>query len=270
MKILVCIASYGENHWDYLDKVLANYDEMNYDVDVILDITSERDEGWPSIVKEARIHPPSIEEELVFCHRKTMAKNMDNYDLYIYSEDDILITQKNITKFMEVNQQLPPDGITGFIRFEQLKSSKYLIDCHPQVRKFHPIDRNPNRRIILEDAIKKDNREREYFRLWNLHQGSWILTNPQLQKAIHSGGFLRQPSPTKHRPKWYRGHQYYGILESGASDIYTRCGFKHKMLPIEGIEDLLIHHLPDKYIQNNDWGASWPLTLSELKYKLNH
>lgn len=269
MDILVCIASYGTGQWNYLNKVLSEYKRMRHDVDVILDLTKQRSQGWESPVIDTRIHNPSIEKELVYEHRKTMANLVDKYDVYIYSEDDVLITESNIDRYIKESKRLPENEITGFLRYEQSPddSSYHLIDCHPQIREYHPIDRHPNQRIILDNQIKLNGKK--YFTLWNLHQGSYILTNEQLSSVIESEYFHKEPSPTKHRPHWWRGHQWYGILESGASDIYTRGDFNHKVLPKNNIEELLVHHLPNKYIKNNVFDDPYPLTLEKLKNKLN-
>ena len=60
---------------------------------------------------------------------------MKQYELFIYSEDDTLITEKNIDLFMEITQILPNKYIGGFIRYEISKSGrKYYPDFH---NRFH-------------------------------------------------------------------------------------------------------------------------------------
>ncbi len=70
----------------------------------------------------------------------------------------------------------------------------------------------------------------------NAHSASYMLTKEQLRKAIDSGGFLVPPHEA-----------VYGMLESAATDPYTRCGLKRR-IAISHMEDFLLHHLPNIYL----------------------
>ncbi|QLC34402.1 hypothetical protein EFA46_009340 [Halarchaeum sp. CBA1220] len=241
MDVLVCIPSYGRDHWEYVDRLLAEYRSMRHDVDVVLDLTEERPEGWPDPVVRTRQHDPSIEMELVYEHRDVMRDALGEYDLYVYVEDDVLITEDNLDAYVEVNDRLPDGVPTGFIRFERVDGDEtpYLFD--------HSL----RQRTLLESNAEYGGER--YFRLWNLHQGSWVLTDDQLRTVVAHDAFGREPGPSKHFAKPYRLPQLYGILESGASDVYTNCGLDPKAFPIEGFERLLVHHLPNKYVPT--WGG---------------
>ena len=67
------------------------------------------------------------------------------------------------------------------------------------------------------------------------------------------------------------GRQFYGVLESGASDVYTQCGFKPKVLPCEGLDDLLVHHLSNRCmekLEHEQPDGPVPITLTELKRRV--
>jgi len=141
--------------------------------------------------------------------------------------------------------------VSGFLRYELRENDEalYLIDAHP------------NFPVIREKDVEINGRQ--YFTLHNPHQGSWILTRDQLKRAIRSGGFDVMPH--------YRESDdgFVGILECGASDVYLQCGFKGKVMPHRGIDDLVIHHLPNKYIRMGGiWEEPGPFTLREFKKRL--
>jgi hypothetical protein len=180
-----------------------------------------------------------------------MVQHQDDYDLFVYSENDILIQERNLEGFLRETERLPHDHVTGFLRYERRENDDalYLIDAHPHFP------------VLKEKDLEINGRR--YFTLYNVHQGSWVLTRDQLKRAIRSGGFDVMP----HYRETKDG--FIGILESGASDVYTQCGFKKKVLPHEGIDDLMIHHLPNKYIRTGGiWDDPGPLTLVEFKKRL--
>ena len=78
----------------------------------------------------------------------------------------------------------------------------------------------------------------------NEHAGFYILTRDQLRRAIASGGYLRDAHEGR-----------FGMLESGATDPFTSCGFR-KVLSISAFDDFLIHHIPNTYVGR----VGFPLT----------
>ncbi len=254
MKILVCISNYGDKNLNYLRSVLSEYYKMSYEIDIIIDSTIKFDisDFTDKLNIKIILHDELIKGRLVFEHRKTMIANLNKYDLFIYSENDILITETNISTFFKITKNLPKKFITGFLRYEKnTQTSKgYLIDAHPDF----PFIRK--KKIVINN--------KRYFQLYNLHSGCFIVINKQLQKAINSKGF----STNFHTKFFHR--EGYGGLESGATDIYTQCGFKHKILPFsDDLDDLIIHHLPNKYINLDGFiKKERYITLNDLKKEL--
>lgn len=280
MDILVTIISYGTNQWELLERVLSEYHKMQHNVDVVLDLTENREEGWPDPVMKTRQFDTDLGHRINFQHRSYMADREGEYDLYIFSEDDILITENNINAYVSESNRIPADEITGFIRFERSNSDNHyhLIDCHPQRRPMHPVDKHGRYRIIQQP--EKTIQEKEYFQLLNLHQGCWILTDDQFSRATDHEAYHRDPGKlryrphrtpgsTKDHPAWWRMAQTYGPLEAACTDIYTDCGFNHKVLPRENIGDFLVHHLSDVYVESGEFEQPYPLTLNQLEYVLD-
>ena len=160
---------------------------------------------------------------LPFAHKKLFAERADKYDLFIYSEDDILITEANLRAFMDVTAALQQDEIAGFLRIEKgANGEANYPDIHAY---FHwdPTSVRSRGRYTLAHFT-------------NEHAACYVLSQQQLKRAINSGGFLVEPHEEK-----------YDLLCTAATDPYTQCGFK-KLVPVSHIDDFTVHHLSNKYV----------------------
>ena len=160
---------------------------------------------------------------LPFAHKRLFAERADKYDLFIYSEDDILITERNIRAFLDVTAALQPDEIAGFLRFEQgANGEKSYPDIHEN---FHWDSTSVRVRSPYTLA-----------HFTNAHAACYVLTQSQLKMAIQSGGFLVDPH-----------EELYDLLCTAATDPYTQCGIK-KLVPVSHIDDFTVHHASNKYV----------------------
>ena len=154
------------------------------------------------------------------------------FDYYIYCEDDVLITKENFETFVNVQKNLPPPYVCGFLRYE-LKDGddyKYLIDCHPA----HSCHRGGGKKIIKDNYTING---KSYFEPYNIHQGSHILANYVLEAvSLGKNSYFKKES------------HYAGVLEGAASDVYLDCGLI-KVIPRDDVSKLLTHHLPNKYVK---------------------
>lgn len=221
MRILVAIASYGHANDRYLDRVINEYRSMNFEVDVV--VLSNIEKALPASVECLVGLPTKDPWSLPFRHKELFRERLDSYDLFIYSEDDILITEENIRAFLNVQTDLNEGEIAGFLRIE------YGPDGEHNFPELHG-----HFRWDCESVRIRGNYTLAHFT--NEHSACYVLTQQQLAKAIASGGFLVAP---------HEGD--YDLLCSAATDPYTQCGFK-KFIAISHIEQFLVHHLPNKYI----------------------
>lgn len=221
MKILVAIANYGYKNDGYLSRVLSEYRSMPYEIDVVVTTNVSKELGGD--VELVVGLPSKNPHSLPFAHKRIFAERKDTYDLFVYTEDDILITQRNIEAFLRVTRILPAGELAGFFRWEH----------HPDGRKYYP-DVHAFYRWIPDSA--KTVGDHTFARFTNEHSGCYALTRSQLAHAIESGGFVVPP------------HQHkYGLLESAATDPYTQCGFQ-KVICVSHLDDFLVPHLPNKYV----------------------
>lgn len=220
MKIKVCIANYGDSQLWCLHRMLEEFKTYKkYEVDITIystvDIPNYR----------CILFDNSIGGQLPFMPRKEIYHARDRYDLFLYNENDHLITEDNIDAYLEVNKNIQLPYCPGFYRYELKDDKKILLDWNPY---FGQIKSSENKHM---------------FTVHNVHQGCYLLTKEQLSYCIDSKQFLVPP---------HEGP--YGILEQGASDPYNNCGL-NKVFPkdMNLLSRLGIQHLPVKYSLKYEW-----------------
>ena len=221
MRVLVAIANYGTKNQRYLDKVLATYDAVPFDVDIAVLSNVEKDLGAGV---EVRVGLPSEDPwSLPFGHKQLFAERQDDYDLFIYSEDDTLVTLRNIEAFLEATEELPRNKIAGFLRYEE--NSQGHRFCSSMHSHYH----------WRPGSLCRHGSD-FYAYYTNMHSACFILTRRQLKDSIASGGFLVPPHEGR-----------YDLLCTAATDPYTQCGLE-KLICVSRIDDFLLHHLPNQYL----------------------
>ena len=221
MRILIAIAHHGTKNRVYLDRMLDAIRGMSFEVHVV--ILSEAEKDLPADV-EIRVGLPSKDPwSLPFAHRALFDERQDDYDLFVYSEDDTLIEERHLRTFLDLCSLLPEDHLPGSLRFElHPDGSPSYCSIHSHYR----FDPTSVQRFGEIDVV----------RFSNDHAAWYAITQDQLKRAIRSGGFLVAP---------HRG--WYDMLVSAATDIFTRCGFT-RVLCLDRIDDLLVHHMPNVYL----------------------
>jgi 2-polyprenyl-3-methyl-5-hydroxy-6-metoxy-1,4-benzoquinol methylase len=225
LRILVAIASYGEKNLGLLKHIIGTYRSMAFDVHVVVFSEAPKDLGAQV---EVVVGLPSRNPwTLPFAHKAIFAQRVDRYDLFVYSEDDIGVTEANIRAFLNATPQLGAHEIAGFFRYEVDPSGKWYVN--EPWNHYHWKPESVRRRGTYTIA-----------EFTNEHAGFYILTQSQLKRAIASGGFLR--GPCKGRYDW---------PETAATDPYTNCGFR-KAICISSLEDFLVHHMSNRYAAQLD------------------
>ena len=221
MKILVAITNYGTANDRYLDKVIAEYRSMLHHVDIVI-LSDRTKELAPEIRVIARM-PTEDPWSLPFAHKKVLAEGLSDYDLFIYSEDDILITQKNIDAFLYATSNLEEDEIAGFLRTE----------VGPDGEMFYP-DVNRSFHWDPRSVVERGGRLFAFFTCE--HAACYVLTRGQLRRTLDSGTYLVEPHQGK-----------YDLACTASTDPYTQAGLK-KLVCISDLRDFLVPHLSNKYV----------------------
>jgi 2-polyprenyl-3-methyl-5-hydroxy-6-metoxy-1,4-benzoquinol methylase len=237
MKILVAITNYGHANDSYLSLLLAEYRSMPYDVDVV--VLSNVAKDLPSDVKLVVGLPNENPWSLPFAHKAALAGGVDQYDLFIYTEDDMLITEEHIKAFCDATAVLNENEVAGFLRKETDQAGhEYLADAHQTYR------------WLPESVVK---RGEEYFAFFTCeHAALYILTQEQLKKCLASRLFLVEPHEGK-----------YDLACTAATDPYTQCGLK-KLVGISQLDRFLVAHLSNKYL-----GTSYDLDGEDFRLQVD-
>jgi 2-polyprenyl-3-methyl-5-hydroxy-6-metoxy-1,4-benzoquinol methylase len=219
-KLLVAIASYGTAGDKHLARLIKEYRGMPFDSHVV--VLSNIKKSLPEGVEIKVGLPAQNPWSLPWAHKTLFAERVNDYDLFIYSEDDILITQRNIESFLTVSRALSEAEIPGFLRFEKGRNgTRHYIGLHGH---YHWDPQSVCERGPYTFSF-----------LTNEHAGCYLLTRRHLQDAIATRRYLVAPHQGK-----------YDLACTAATDPYTVCGFR-KLICISHLEDFLVHHLPDKY-----------------------
>lgn len=219
-RMLVAIASYGHSNDRFLARLVQEYRSMSFHVDIVVLSNIEKDVG--KNVELVVGLPYKDPWTLPFPHKQIFADRLNSYDLFLYSEDDMLVTERNIRAFLDVGAALPTNLIPGFLQFEESPHGRNYPEFHGH---FH-WDTTSVRTVGPYTLA--------FFT--NEHSGCYLLTQSQLIRAIDSGGYLVPPHQGK-----------YDLLCTASTDPYTQCGFE-KMICISAVDDFLVHHLPNKYV----------------------
>jgi 2-polyprenyl-3-methyl-5-hydroxy-6-metoxy-1,4-benzoquinol methylase len=221
LKVLVAISSYGVSNDQHLVCLLDEYRAMPYAVDIVVFSNIPKNLG-PDV--EVVVGLPTRDPwSLPFAHKQLFVDRSSSYDLFIYSEDDILISRKHVDAFLSASAVLADDELAGFFRFERAEDGTL---SYPDVHWHYHWD--------IRSVCSKGGYSFAFFT--NEHAACYMLSRAQLHQARKSGGFLVGP---------HQGR--YGLPESAATDPYTRCGFT-KLVCVSHLDDFLVHHLPNKYV----------------------
>lgn len=223
LRVLVAIASYGTSNDRYLHQLIREYRAMSFAVDIVIVSNVEKriTDDIACLVGLPNKNPWS----LPFSHKKLFADRADQYDLFIYSEDDILITEKNLLAFLDVTASLRDDEVAGFLRIEKSEGDAVNFpDVHAY---FH-----------WDTTSVRSRGDYTLASFTNEHAACYVLTREQLARAIQSGGFIVEPHEGK-----------YDLLCTAATDPYTQCGLA-KLIPISHLDGFTVHHLSNKYVDS--------------------
>lgn len=221
LRVLVAIANHGTRNRERLERLLGEYRAMTFDVDPVVLSDAPKDLGDDV---EVRVGAPTGDPwSLPFAHRPLFADRADDYDLFVYSEDDTLLTQGHLEAFLDADALLPDDEVPGFLRYEVHPSGERSYSSIHSTYRWWP-----------ETAARRGGEVFASFS--NHHSACYVLTRAQLRTAIDSGGFLVPPH-----------HGRYDMLVSAATDPYTQCGLTRRIC-VSRVDAFLVAHLSNAYL----------------------
>lgn len=212
MKILLNIGDYGTTNDVHLSKLLKEIEVMRqvYEVDVFIDNTTQK---VYSINVEQSTHP-NAKYELTWKCRPRLLENISNYDLFIYIENDMLLTADHLKTFLRLNEV---GKYAKFLRYEIHNNIQTLPDM-----------------MIWKPTLVGNN-----LMVVNLHQGLFILTQKQLKQWSWVSDI------TKMKYVSCKGLTY-DVRESAATQPYVENNF-NLTVEVSNIDSHLICHLGNNY-----------------------
>lgn len=155
-----------------------------------------------SIPIRYHLAPESISIGLGALHRRVVADELNNFDVFVYHEDDIVFKHTHLQGYLweskRLHQAAPEDGLAhhciGFQRYRRLLRTGDIH--HTAYGETDIIEQNlleempAFQRICLGDV--------PYLKvLGNIHQAIWILTKDQVNMLQERCQFLNQSSPSR-------------------------------------------------------------------------
>lgn len=227
MRVLTTIACYTGNSNTYLKPVV---DELKQISDVVI--------FSPEIIDidgvKTEIRDKSLQHDLVFEPRQYILNHIDEYDYFLYNEDDIFISKDCLSYAIEINDVLSRYNIqynVGMLRYELDNDVPEFVDLSP----YNSVHLGGNGVSDIIRYVTKISNE-YYFNAWNPHSGNFLLSRDQVKLLYYNGHFSTRPSAT-----------FAGILESGATGFHN---VMQKYTPTKDYKRLMVHHMSNKYIFN--------------------
>lgn len=245
MKLLVVLVNYGYEQLNYLETVVNELKSfVKYTVTIIVqsNIPIKNSKGI-DVVNVVKLKNYQL---LPLTCRKEIWRRRNDYDFFIYGENDHLFLEKHLDNHIIYSNLLPDNRIPGLIQFEENEKGRFYPGYHNHF----------NWEMNSVETYKG----KKFAHFTNVHQASFILTKAQLIKVGKRFNFeklitfnlskginnfsnkikklfgLPMKSPFK-----------YSLKCKVNTDIYDFGGMK-KVICISEFEDNLIHHLPNLYI----------------------
>jgi len=243
---------YVEDRIQYLEKIAAQFHLLADEVLVHI-FTNEKDVNKThkimSAVKQGReleveIHTPTYLGHpylLTWSHLYTFRESFNSDQSithFMYLEDDILITEKNIAYWLKSREELRSSKvIPSFLRFEKKKDSEILYSSDVITRSI--FDKLP--RI-------KETESYYYVNLPYPYQGMYLLDRELMHEHLTGPSSVPQNTPWDIREKAAAGLTFIKIPKGCVSRNFIGYDFENKCID----PNSLIHHLPNNYVDNPD------------------
>jgi len=242
LKTLAVLVNFGEEQLEYLQQVVTGLKSFkNYSVNVIVQSNIPLNiEG----VNKVNIITLEDYQLLPLTCRRVIWEDRDNYDIFLFGENDLLFKEIHLDNHIKYSDILPKNRIPGLLRFEESNKGIYYPDYHLDFEwDFNSVE-------IYDNKV--------FAHFNNTHQATFILTKEQLLKVGNKINFLELFNEktfynrAKNKIKKMLGFKIprqnkYSVKCKVNTDVYDYGGMK-KLICISEFEDNLIHHLPNIYI----------------------
>jgi hypothetical protein len=276
-KTLVAIAAYDFSQIPHLEEVLDAYHDLAVAgaiVDVVVHATVAYPvtliDLWNTRFTSNRfsvticIQRKSLQLHLVDLHRALFYKHINDYDLFIYSEEDIRVTPSVVATYLSETKRIaeiaattggkykPSDFNVGIVRYEYNFPANVVIDDNTRHATMNVTrvywEHSGYVRPVVPNALKRVKQmpfDEEYVTMSNAHQGMFLATRELLfaWKDREGCNFDQaRQRPGKHQPTegtqrvWMSSRMLFGSPHCGVQQVIPRAKFGA----------LTVWHLPNK------------------------
>lgn len=222
-KVLAVLVNYGTDQLQYLEQVINELKSFQkYNVSIIVNSNIPLDIEGVDLINVIQLDNYQL---LPMTCRQTIWDHKDDFDVFLFGENDHLFKESHIDKYLEYTSFLPKNRIPGLIQYEENKNDRYYPAYHAH--------------YDWDYSSVEEYKGKKFAHFTNLHQATFILTKKQLNfigNKINFSTYFKGPH-----------HPQYSSKCLVNTEIYEYCGMK-KLICISEFEDNLIHHLPNKYI----------------------
>ncbi|GKY93274.1 hypothetical protein MPSEU_000294900 [Mayamaea pseudoterrestris] len=208
----------------------------------------------------------SLRLHLVDCHRKLFYDNIHDYDLFIYSEDDIRLTPSVVATYVKETKRVeriladsedakPSDFNVGIVRYEYNYPANVVIDDNTRhatmnVTRVYWEHSNFERPVVPNCVVPLEQRpfdiQERYVTMKNHHQGMYLATRELLlawkdrphcefDRVRDRPGVGAQPTEGTQRV-WMSSQMLYGNRHCNVQQV----------IPRDKFGALTVLHLPNK------------------------
>ena len=162
--LLVCIAYYNTLSDNYLKIIIERFKSYNMNIHIIVDTNSNINLNIDAEVFVYNLNHPY---HLTWMHRKHFLDNINNYDWFMYMEDDMDVPFENFEMYMENFKLLWPNYIPSFVRVEKFNDKEFNSD-------------NLSRQIPHIFKIK----DKKFTTIGNAYHAFWIMSKNELKETM--------------------------------------------------------------------------------------
>jgi len=276
-RILVAIASFDFSQLPHLEEVLSSYRdicEAGATVDLYIYTTSAYPVALIDLLNNRlactsnqfqiiiSLKTPAVRLNLVNYHRNLFYEHLEQYDLFIYSEDDIRITPTTVAAYLYeteivesiVGKPRSSDYNVGVVRYEYNFPPDVIIDDktrHATKNVTRVYWEHPWKPSIPKSvaAVPAEPLGTDYVHMTNHHQGMYLATRYLLQKWRDRVGcnfdIIRSRPGEKNNPSqptegtqrvWMSSQMLYGSNHCNVQQV----------IPMDRFGSFNVFHLPNK------------------------
>lgn len=224
---------YLENRIPFINRIIEEANTYGHSVDIF--IHTNKDISTDIFTKLTVGTLTSIYHDLSGTHpyklswkcRDLLSKQKDDYDYFIYSEDDILIPSKTLDYYITNNEPLVDQGFNlGFVRIEENNGEEYVVDIT-----------RPLNQSVTNDSIEYAIND------VNFYCACWIYNKKEFNRFVLTKYYSSPPAENTYS----RELSAFGLTHFG--DGITGW-YKSILIPINNgmlTNDCKVFHMDTKY-----------------------